>query len=118
MALIEATAEASSAEIFARSRLGIAIAAMINMIATTISSSIKEKPFSRLIRCLNSWQYFKVCVAAVKSGGKARPLAVFQYCTSAASFAQAQLNPNPKPTNEERSDPQSLQQKRRRILAP
>src|SRR4029077_20852780 len=33
------------AAIFARSRLGIAIAAMIKMIATTMSNSISEKPF-------------------------------------------------------------------------
>jgi hypothetical protein len=44
-----AAAEDSSAEIFARSKLGIAIAAMINIIATTISSSISEKPFWRRI---------------------------------------------------------------------
>jgi hypothetical protein len=40
-----AAAEDSSAEIFARSRLGIAIAAITKIIATTISSSISEKPF-------------------------------------------------------------------------
>jgi hypothetical protein len=33
------------AEIRARSRFGMAMAAMIRMIATTISSSINEKPF-------------------------------------------------------------------------
>ncbi len=38
------TAEASLAAIRARSRLGMAIAAMIRMIATTISSSIRENP--------------------------------------------------------------------------
>jgi len=38
-------AEASLAEILARNRLGIAIAAMMRMIATTISNSISEKPF-------------------------------------------------------------------------
>src|SRR5258708_18278624 len=41
----EPTAEDSLALILARSRFGIAIAAMIRMIATTISSSINEKPF-------------------------------------------------------------------------
>src|SRR5437667_12167765 len=41
----EAAAEDSFAAILARSRFGIAIAAMIRMIATTISSSISEKPF-------------------------------------------------------------------------
>jgi hypothetical protein len=40
----EATEEASLAAIRARSRLGIAIAAMIRMIATTISNSISENP--------------------------------------------------------------------------
>src|ERR1700722_15520219 len=43
---IEPTAEASLAAIRDRSRLGIAIAAMIRMIATTINNSISEKPFS------------------------------------------------------------------------
>src|ERR1700686_2226043 len=41
----EATADASLAAIFERSRFGIAIAAMIKIIATTISNSINEKPF-------------------------------------------------------------------------
>src|SRR6266850_6426074 len=45
MLLIEATPEAWFAEIRARIRFGIAIAAMIRIIATTISSSISEKPF-------------------------------------------------------------------------
>src|SRR5260370_8666313 len=35
----------SLAEILARIKLGIAMAAMIRMIATTISNSINEKPF-------------------------------------------------------------------------
>ena len=38
-------AEASLALMRARSKFGIAIAAMIRMIATTISNSINEKPF-------------------------------------------------------------------------
>src|SRR5258708_2418700 len=42
---MDPTAEDSLAEILARSRLGIAIAAMIRMIATTIKSSISENPF-------------------------------------------------------------------------
>jgi hypothetical protein len=42
---IEPTADASLAAIRDRRRLGIAIAAMIRMIATTISNSISEKPF-------------------------------------------------------------------------
>src|SRR5215467_12219914 len=48
MVRIEATAEASLAAIRERSRLGIAIAAMIKMIATTMSNSINEKPFCLL----------------------------------------------------------------------
>jgi hypothetical protein len=38
------TADASFAEIRARNRLGIAMAAMIRMIATTINSSMSENP--------------------------------------------------------------------------
>src|SRR5229473_1528548 len=41
----EAAADDVLAAILARIRLGMAIAAMIRMIATTISSSISEKPF-------------------------------------------------------------------------
>jgi hypothetical protein len=41
----EPTAEDSLAAIRDRSKLGMAIAAMIKMIATTISNSINEKPF-------------------------------------------------------------------------
>src|SRR5579872_941444 len=41
-----ATADASLAAIFERSKFGMAIAAMIRIIATTISNSINEKPFS------------------------------------------------------------------------
>jgi hypothetical protein len=46
--LIEPTADASFAAIRDRSKLGIAIAAMIKMIATTISNSIKEKPLTEV----------------------------------------------------------------------
>src|SRR5271165_146478 len=42
---MEATADDSLAAMRARSKFGIAIAAMIRMMATTISSSISEKPF-------------------------------------------------------------------------
>jgi hypothetical protein len=41
----EATADAWFAAIFERSKFGIAMAAMIKMIATTISNSMSEKPF-------------------------------------------------------------------------
>src|SRR6266852_1157055 len=42
---VAAAAADSLAEILARIKLGIAIAAMIRMIATTINNSINEKPF-------------------------------------------------------------------------
>src|SRR5215469_10954613 len=45
----EETAEASLAAIFERSKLGMAIAAMIRIIATTISNSMREKPRSFFI---------------------------------------------------------------------
>src|SRR5579871_72428 len=45
MVRTEATADDSLAAMRARSKFGIAIAAMIRMMATTISSSISEKPF-------------------------------------------------------------------------
>ena len=45
----EPTAEASLAAMRARSKFGIAIAAMIKIIATTISNSISEKPFCFLV---------------------------------------------------------------------
>jgi hypothetical protein len=45
---MEATAEDSLAAIFERIKFGIAIAAMIRMIATTISNSISENPFCLL----------------------------------------------------------------------
>src|SRR5579864_7828404 len=51
----EPTAEDSLALILARSRFGIAIAAMIKMIATTISNSINEKPFCLRILFPSSW---------------------------------------------------------------
>src|SRR6266849_3042942 len=44
MVRMEAIAEASFAVMRARTRFGTAIAAMIKMIATTISNSISEKP--------------------------------------------------------------------------
>src|SRR5215831_2206025 len=45
MVRTEPTADASLADIRARIRFGMAIAAMIRMMATTISNSISEKPF-------------------------------------------------------------------------
>src|SRR6516225_4585351 len=41
----EPAAEDSLADILARIKFGMAMAAMIRMIATTISNSIREKPF-------------------------------------------------------------------------
>src|SRR5437764_344606 len=58
MERMDPTAEASLAEILARSRLGMAIAAMMRMIATTIRSSINEKPFCFFILLLNVWRPF------------------------------------------------------------
>jgi hypothetical protein len=43
------TADDSLAAIFERSKFGMAMAAMIRMIATTISNSIREKPFCFLM---------------------------------------------------------------------
>src|ERR1700704_2406314 len=52
MVRIPLAAADSLAAIRARSRFGIAMAAMIRMIATTISNSISEKPFCfRIIVC-------------------------------------------------------------------
>src|ERR1700719_434177 len=45
MVRTEATADDSLTAILARSRFGMAIAAMIRIMATTINSSISEKPF-------------------------------------------------------------------------
>src|ERR1041385_7991021 len=53
----------SLADIFDRSRLGIAMAAIMRMMATTMSSSISENPFclrikslsSEFVRWLNCW---------------------------------------------------------------
>src|SRR5216683_3297613 len=45
MVRIDATADDSFAAMRARNRFGIAIAAMMRMMATTISNSISEKPF-------------------------------------------------------------------------
>src|SRR5207248_4975708 len=50
----EAAPEDSLAAILARNRFGMAIAAMIRMIATTIKSSINEKPFCLRILCFPS----------------------------------------------------------------
>src|SRR4029077_3929710 len=54
----EPTAEAWLAAIFDRNRLGMAMAAIIRIIATTIKSSINEKPF-----CL-----FRICAPIFSKG--------------------------------------------------
>src|SRR5438132_10200942 len=50
MVRTEPTADDSLAAIFERSKFGMAMAAMIKMIATTISNSIREKPFCFFMR--------------------------------------------------------------------
>src|SRR5579872_1025786 len=49
MCLTEAAADDSLAAILARNKFGMAIAAMMRMIATTISNSISENPVCRFI---------------------------------------------------------------------
>ena len=57
MSRTEPTADVSFAEIFARSKLGIAMAAMIRMIATTIKSSISENLYVCAFPIPISFQY-------------------------------------------------------------
>src|SRR5436305_15029985 len=54
MVRIPLAADDSLAAMRARSRFGMAMAAMIRMIATTISNSISEKPFCFRISFLSS----------------------------------------------------------------
>ena len=70
----EPTAEDSLAAILARSRFGMAIAAMIRMIATTISNSINEKPFCLRIRFFLFW-FLKPEFESVSNLGLSDPLA-------------------------------------------
>src|SRR4029077_8913823 len=56
MVRTDATADDSLAAMRARRRFGIAIAAMIRMIATTINNSISEKPFCFFIFSLGCFQ--------------------------------------------------------------
>jgi hypothetical protein len=58
-------ADDSFAEIFARRRLGIAIAAITRMIATTISNSISEKPCCRRIGSVPDLQHLWCSSAAI-----------------------------------------------------
>src|SRR6266496_5307896 len=62
MARTEPTAEDSLAEIRARRRLGMAMDAMIRMMATTISNSINEKPFCLRI-VTPGWPLVMACSA-------------------------------------------------------
>ena len=57
----EPTADDSLADIRARIKFGMAIAAMIRMMATTISSSISEKPFCLRISIFPSFFYLRSC---------------------------------------------------------
>ncbi len=49
---MEAVADPSLAERLALNRFGIAIAAMIKMIATTINNSINENPLLFFVACI------------------------------------------------------------------
>ena len=55
MVRTEPTAEDSLAAMRERIKFGIAMAAMIRMIATTISNSISEKPFCFFMRDQSPW---------------------------------------------------------------
>src|ERR1700734_2057968 len=63
----EPTADASLAAMRARSKFGIAMAAMIKMIATTISNSISENPFCFLF--MSSLSLNKLLKLFVLPGG-------------------------------------------------
>lgn len=52
MVRIDPTADASLADMRARSRFGIAMAARVRMIATTISNSMREKPLLAVLLLL------------------------------------------------------------------
>jgi hypothetical protein len=54
----ELTADASFAAIFERRRFGMAMAAMIKMMATTINNSIKENPPWQLALCPAAVRFF------------------------------------------------------------
>src|SRR6266481_8231828 len=70
-----AAAAESLADIFDRSRLGIAMAAMIRIIATTISNSINEKPFCLRILEKSPVIYSAECDIRIHS----RPLTLFTW---------------------------------------
>ena len=70
---IEPTADASLAAIRERSKLGIAMAAMIKIIATTINSSIREKPFCRLFI---KFEFHLECPKITGKGGSKRAVGI------------------------------------------
>src|SRR5450631_3213743 len=62
MVRIDPTADDSLAAMRARSKFGMAIAAMIRMMATTISNSISEKPFClRILRTFSLREFCDPC---------------------------------------------------------
>src|SRR5580704_1809020 len=100
IACTEDTAEDSFAEILARRKLGMAIATMIRMMATTTSNSINENPACRsLIRAVSSkphtsyaWVWFPAhrwCMRRAKLG-RFRHL----YSSVSPSFVRATLSPD------------------------
>src|SRR5581483_10440478 len=72
---IEPTADASFAAMRERSKFGIAIAAMIRIIATTINNSINEKPFCLRI-CFSFLSHLRCLV--ISSTHRLAPTYVFQ----------------------------------------
>src|SRR5256885_2216305 len=83
MVRTELTADDSLAAMRARSRFGMAIAAMIRMMATTISNSISEKPF-----CFRIWIYLTlpVNVSLIFSGAINFDQAGFVRCICRATL--------------------------------
>src|SRR5277367_2682132 len=79
----EPTAEASLAAIRARSKFGIAMAAMIKMIATTISNSMSEKPFWFFFISVFSLELVFL-ISLVRPGGVR-----FPYCKADAKMPTA-----------------------------
>src|SRR5208282_162132 len=90
----DATADDSFAAIRARNRFGMAIAAMIKMIATTISNSISEKPFC----------FFK-CVTPPQGGPDLTTMTVTQFAFERPPFPKG---------NQSKPSLQAADSKRRR----
>src|SRR5580658_5961667 len=94
----EVAADESLAAIRARIKLGIAIAAMIRMIATTIRSSISEKPLALLLLSFRIYVFPQVFMffPPEEEGilGKSNDL-VFNCCTSGANLrARSKIDRN------------------------